>query len=425
MSYKEIAKNIHLITQSIDRKAFEIEIIYSCGGSIFEQQKDRGKKHLLEHCIASRTSLMNFESFKNYQFRENININAYTGPLTMGLEGSGHYSDVYKTLDNLLEMTFLPTFDSEILAQEKEIVLREISERRGDPNYRLYYVVANEVFTSDSYITHEVLGDSQMVAQTNLEDFSYLHSQNLQKSQILICLSGGGFEANKIEQKILSYVQNSQNQEYLKTFQNYPKNPIDYHIGSKFKDFSFLPIVSELGHSHSEVTLYLPCKKDFYSCPAQKIFEELYLKYHGKIYDRLRNQLGLIYSMSASFDLELQQLAISFACEISHIKIIIQEIQEIFSGFEKNFDEKMLQEFKQILYKKIDISKDSARIQLNHTVNSLREFDIAEDFDDYIKRINQVSKQDIKEIYEEIAKNFNKKRIVVVSKDKTIEKSLN
>lgn len=421
MSYKEIAKNVHLITQEMDRKSLEVELIYTSGGSVFEVAKDRGKKHLLEHCIASRTEFMDFNSFKDYQFRENILINAYTGPLTMGLTASGHNQDAHKMLDIVLEMALIPTFDQKILEQEKEIVLREISERRGDPNYRLHYETANQVFTENSYETHETLGDSEMVNQTSLEDFSNLHTQNLQKSHLIINLSGGGINEPTLKEKILDYIQKSKQNHYIQTFLDEQKNAVNYKIGSQFKEFSYLPVVSDLGHSHAEVTIYISVARNFENKPAQKIFEELYLKYYGKVYDRLRNELGLIYSMQATFELELQHLSISFACEIRHIQTIVKEIEQVLGNFDKNFDESKLQEFKQILRKKSDISKDFIGTGSQYICMSLRNFGIPEEFDDYIKRLDLVTKEDIKAIYQELQTNFGNKRIVVVSKDKEIE----
>jgi hypothetical protein len=48
MIYKQLSPFIHVFANPSARKKFEIEITYSSGGSWFEKNLDRGKKHLLE-----------------------------------------------------------------------------------------------------------------------------------------------------------------------------------------------------------------------------------------------------------------------------------------------------------------------------------------------------------------------------------------
>ena len=72
MPYIKLSPNIHIISQPLDRKKFQIEATYMVGGSLLEEDRDRGRTHLLEHCIVSRTKNMDFESFNQYQFENNI-----------------------------------------------------------------------------------------------------------------------------------------------------------------------------------------------------------------------------------------------------------------------------------------------------------------------------------------------------------------
>lgn len=200
MIYEKINQQTHILYSSIDRFRFEIEIILHCGGSVFEKEQNRGQKHLLEHCIASRTKNFNFQELKDFQFAQNISLNAYTGPVTMGLTATGHRNDLEKVLIVLWEMITNPTFEQSILEREKEIVLREISERRGDPAYELHYFIQNQVFTADSIEVHEVLGDADKVSLTTLDDFSTLHSQSLKDSQIIIQIAGSEIDITKIKE---------------------------------------------------------------------------------------------------------------------------------------------------------------------------------------------------------------------------------
>jgi predicted Zn-dependent peptidase len=422
MKYIKFSDYIYILANNLtDRKKTEIEIIWTAGGSYFEKKQDSGRKHLMEHCIVSRTKDMNFQEFQDFQFRENIMFNAYTGPATMGVEASGHYSDFEKILDLSLETAFMPTFDQAILDQEKEIVLREISERRGDPNYQLHYQVMNQVFTKDSYENHETLGSSEQVKKGELKDFDRLHLENLSTSPVIICCYGGGVDIDLIQKKLDQIVAQKDLLQVKKMLQKENKKPINFKIQSKFKNFRKKAIVSELAHAHCEINLYIPFQKNFQNEAITRVFEELYFKYHGKVYDRLRNQLGLIYSMYGAFQSSVDCLYLNLACEKQHIKTIISEIQSIFSNFEKNFEETKLQELKNTIIKKIEITQDNPYSSINLLRNSLTNYNQIETLESYQNKLANVTRLDIKKIYQEIQSNLSNSKLVLVSKNSEIK----
>jgi predicted Zn-dependent peptidase len=420
MFYQQLSPFIHVLAKPSERKKFEIEVTYSSGGSWFEKNLDRGKKHLLEHCIASRTKELNFQGFHDFQFASNIMVNAYTSPLTMGVNAQGHTENAQDMIAKIMEISIRPTFDTEILAQEKEIVLREISERRGDPNYRLHYAVMNQVFEINSLENHEVLGDSECVAQTIIEDFERLHRENLAKSHFLITLSGGfgfdealdnikkNFNLHKAEKSLINQVEG--------------KDKINFSVKSEFQNFDFLPIVHELAHAHADVTIYIPLEISFENKPILKIFDELFLKYYGILYDRLRNKEGLIYSMSNNFDMTLGKMIINFSCEIDSANRILDIISDTFSNFEKFFEEKKFEDLKQTIRKKIEISSDTISAETEFAQSSLLNYGISENLENYLQRLTKVTIAEVKKIYQDVQKSLLEKKVVIVSNKAEINK---
>ena len=118
MPYTQITPFIHLITNPCNRKKLQIEVVMTAAGSVHEQPQDRGKKHLMEHCIATRSAKMEMQEFKDWQSRENIMINAYTSPLRLAVNASTHYSKFEPTLDICLEMIFTPTFSKSTVSHQ-------------------------------------------------------------------------------------------------------------------------------------------------------------------------------------------------------------------------------------------------------------------------------------------------------------------
>jgi zinc protease len=416
MNYLDITPFIHIISHSLDRKKTDIEILLTSGGSWFESPENRGRKHLLEHCILSRTRDLSFQELKDYNFRESIYLNAFTGNQTMGFEASGHYKDFSKIADVLFELFFDPYFDQSDLDREKEIVLREIAERRGEPSYKLHFDIMKQVFTANSSNNHETLGDPDIVASTQLSDFTRLHEQNIKNSHIYICLSGGGIDIEYIVSLVNRYI--TKHTELFSKDEN--KLPIDYSLPSKYLPFTTLPIVHELAHKHAEVTLYLDLAINWNNDPTLKIFDNLYLKYGGILYDRLRDDLGLVYGISNSYSIHHQQMMISFSSEISNVTQIIDEVKATFSDFDTYFKPQKFEDFKNVLYKKQEMAEDRAGSMIDFTLSMLKNYGKLESYDDYSKRIKKVSVKDVKRIYQNIQSSLPTLKTIIVSNNPEI-----
>jgi predicted Zn-dependent peptidase len=416
MKYISLTPTVHILLESLDRKKTNVEIILTSGGSWFETDEDRGRRHLLEHCILSRTPEMNFQQFKDYTFRENIYTNAYTGPQTMGFEASGHHGDTHKMLKLLLDVVFTPTFDQPDLEREREIVLREISERRGDPNYKLHFDTMKEVYTPDSAENHETLGNSEQVKTTSTDDFIRMNTENLEKSHLIVSLSGGGID----EKEIISMVETEIGRQTFN--ENQTKLPIDFKLKSQLKNFTVLPIIHPLAHEHAEVTMMIDCPVNRKNDAHLKLFNTLYLQYGGILYDRLRDELKLVYGIGSTFSINHQKLMINFSCEIQYINQIIKEIKTTFSDFDTYFKPQKFDEFKQVLHKKQEISEDTLGSSTNLALALLRNYGVFEDIATYNERIMNTSIEDIKAIYENLKKGLPLSRVVIVSKDEEIRK---
>jgi predicted Zn-dependent peptidase len=418
--YTQITPFIHLLTNDQPRAKTELEIVMTSGGSFFESDRNSGKKHLMEHCIASRTKDMDYKTFKDFQFANSIAINAYTGPLPLAVNATTHSSKFETAFDSLAEMIFEPTFDQAILDQEKEIVLREISERRGSPEYQLYYWTMNQLFPKGSLETHETLGNAAMVAETSVQDFLDLHQQNLANSHLIINLSGGNVEEDYVKSVINKYL--SQSTSNIKNILDIEqKNQVNYRPKSDLAKFEFLPLVHELAHEQSEITIYIPCEVNFDNLPATKIFKELFLSFYGVIYSRLRDELGYVYGIYGNFRNDLQTLEIGMSCEIKYIAPIVSEIKQMLGNWNKYFDPKKFDELKAVLTMKIDMAADEPSQANSHTEKILRTYSQIELHSEFGQRLSSVQPKDVQKLYENLMNNLDKIQVLAVSKDKAVE----
>ena len=417
MFYSQLNPFIHLVYSPLDRKQVDIEIILSAGGSFYESEEDRGRMHLMEHCIATRTTSMDLNEFKNWQFRENIMINAYTSSTLLAVNSTSHREQFGLAFEVCCEMMFRPTFDQAVLDQEKEVVLREITERSGDPEYIVYYHTMNKILEPNSLDTYQTLGSSECVAKTTVEDLVRLHQKALSTSQILINVTGGGLGMNLIKKTIEDYLKLS-----LPALVSQDRRMINYEPQNRLMDFKYKPIVHEQAHLQSNLSIFIPCVVNFDNWAALKLFEELFLKYYGQLYDILRDKKGYVYGLYSSFRRDLQCLEINMSCEIDYIKPIVEETKKVFGDFAANFDIQKLQELKKVLRLKVDLSSDSPS-NINRLSNqNLFTFGIFQSLEDYEIALTSVTAGDIEKIYNQIQLGLNEIQVVAVSKNANVEK---
>ena len=413
MQYQLLGNKIHLIFQPAERNEVNLEFTYSSGGSWFEQPGDRGKRHLLEHCLVSSTKDMNFEQLKDYCFANEINLNAYTGQLTMSIVASGHKEDFLKILSLLLQFFLQPVFFQTDLDREKEIVLREISERSGDPNYVLYYDTLKQIFTPDSLDNNQVLGLSEEVAATTIADFSRIYQQILTDSHLIFKISGG-FDPDIASDTIKSSLAT------LGLLNQTATYSVNFLPANKFNNFASLFYVHPFGHQHAEINLFLHCPVSFELKPAQDVFRNLYLRYGGILYDRLRDELGLVYSLHGQFRKSTQALEIQLACELPHVRTIMQEIESVFSDFERYFRPEKLDQMKDKMRKREAIATDKPSFLVDFAESNLLSFGVVEEYENYSHKVQAVTREEIFQIHQHLQSSWSSRKVVVVSRDEQI-----
>ena len=407
--YLKLSERIHLIAYEIDRASSNVKIQYHVGGAWNEQHQDRGKKHLLEHCIVARTKELNHEQVKDWEREKDIFLNAATGSVMMNVTGSTHYSNLMETFETLWEMAINPTFSQTDLDREKAIVLREISQRRGDPNYKLYFETMKAVYTADSIDNFETLGDSEMVAQTTLEDFYRLNQQNLDLSQMVITISGQGIDLEQIK-SLAGQLNNKEKPLEL-----------DFSPKSELNKFQYLPFVHEFAHEHAEATFIIPVPFNFENREVRAIISNLIFSNHGLLYERLREEKQLVYSMSHYFEQQPAVLGIELRSEVKYLDQIKHEILDILSNYEEYLSEQKFEQFKRIYLMREEIQADAPGFVTSFTKNALVTYNKYDEFKDFSNRVQATTFDQVKKYLAILKNNLSEMQILVVSKDKSIE----
>jgi predicted Zn-dependent peptidase len=385
----------------------------TAGGSYFEQKGQKGVRHLLEHCMVGRTKDLDFEALKNFLFEKDIYNNAYTGRLSMDFILAGHRSDNQIMTDLLFEFAFNPTITNDIVDREREIVLREISQYAGGPNYRLNRTLIQSIFEPESCVHCEVLGERDDVKNATLDTFETIRKQMLEQSHFIVTAVGGGIDLNSLVSRLESFASAIDSSKTL---------PINYQPRNVLKKFKYLPVVDDLGHDHAVINIVIPCPVTLDNRPVRAYLKELLFEDPiGVLYNRLRNELGLVYSLSYNFDISSDTLSIELACEIEHIKQIIDEVSEVFSSFDKVFSDERVKTIRDLVIKRRELNEDDPGFIVDFTVNILTDFGVIVNYEDYVRLVEQVTLDDIRKLYNTLCENLNEKQIVVVSNKHEIE----
>lgn len=394
-----------------DRETAKMELWYSHGGSWYEPEFDRGRRHLLEHCLVSRTKDLNETQFREYCFAHNIQYNAFTSPSVINLSAKSHRDDVLIMARTMAELYFAPTFTEDVLNSEREIVLRELADRTGDPDYTLWKDITAQIFTHDSLEAHEVLGEEEAVASTQLTDFHRMYDQIRQDSTTLISISGGGISEESILNELQKY-----------TIPDHQVKDLPHTFRNKLAVTGFQPIHHSLAHQAATISLIIPMHVTFANRPLRGIFSELFLGWNGSgLYDYLRDERGLVYGYNFAFDEPGQFLRFDLNCELRLVTVILDAIYEYFNDFNKCFREEKFDVLKKVTLKKFQQNRDSIGFDPNFLVNNILYYNEYENSFQYEERIKATTVKEIEAMYNSIRSSWLQSTAIVTSRDEGVK----
>ena len=158
-------------------------------GALHENQGEEGLAHFLEHMVMNGGT-------RKYTPREQDQIkgklgfsNAFTSKLATQYIGGFNSEDLDDFLDLYKDMVFHPRFDDNSLKQQKQIILREISRKRGDPSFEdsRFYL---EELTRNKDHDYFVLGDENVIDRCTPKKLRNFHSAGYNPNNSLLILTG-------------------------------------------------------------------------------------------------------------------------------------------------------------------------------------------------------------------------------------------
>lgn len=383
-------------------------------GSVYETEKERGITHLIEHMIFKGTEKRGPGEVAREIESVGGSINAYTS-----LDYTVYHCIVPKqfmnnAMDVLCDAVFHPSFDPEELEREKKVVLEEIRMRDDRPKARLSRLLMETAYKAHPYGI-PVIGYPETVESFEREDILAYMERRYKPSQIAVVVVGDveTSQVMSVIQDTFGSVTEKEPQEFI-----YPSEPrqdapriameaMEIQEGYLAVAFSGLP-----GFNSPDV-------------PALDVLSAILGKGESsRLTSSLRNRLQLVHSINAvsltpagpgifeitaSLDPEKIREALSQIFReiflLKNEKIIEQELERAKVQVETDF-----------VYSQETMEGEARKLGVFETLSGDPH---AEKF--YLKKVREVTAQDIQGIAGQIFKQENISVVMVIPEDRMPE----
>lgn len=157
-------------------------------GRLYENPKEEGLAHLLEHCLVGSKNYgsMSAEKVEN----EFGYFNAGTGLQHIDFTADSLEEDLELFLAHISQVVFSPDFSIEKINQERKRVLREIVDYRSQPGCQDFNDLVDEFYGEGSPHKLRVLGDEAVITNATLENLQEFYARGFFPNNMQLILVG-------------------------------------------------------------------------------------------------------------------------------------------------------------------------------------------------------------------------------------------
>lgn len=290
MKIKTFSNNLKLVVNTkkdVDVVSFQI---FVKSGAKDEKENEYGYAHFLEHMFFKST-----KQTKNDVLLKKLDD---LGAIKNAYTGIGVTCYYFKCLSGVLEncvslyseMFFNKTFLKEEIEKEKSVILEEYKMGQDNANHKCVRLAYKTLF-SGTNIGHDVIGSPKTIQSVNAQKLSKFKNKFYTPDKIVISVSGN-VSYGKIVKLVQKYfIANFESNNYIsENNTNYCnlKPSKKYVVSQKDNEQSVVYILTDLKEKnlHQKVVCQL-----FYAI--------LGMDMSSKLFEIIRNQKGLVYSIDA------------------------------------------------------------------------------------------------------------------------------
>lgn len=314
--------------------------IFIRAGSVDETNHKYGIAHFLEHMMFKGTTKRSSEQLMYDLDSIGAQYNAMTGYEYTGYHISGNPMDINIFLDVITDLYLNPIFPEKDINNERNVVIEEL-QMNEDQNHRklingLYDFIYGKV---DEDYARPIIGFEKTLKEIKREDFIRFRKEFYKPSNCLFCVCGN-FDLKSVKSQIKKLFSVE-----LTKYESEKKKELFYD--NILKEVKFKPITAlkhfdkqylHIPRKINQTIIYLTFRtfNQYYhnNCAINLICDILSNGFSSKLFDLLRNKLGVSYYNSsvnrtnACYGLLTINVGVGHTTVINTIKNILDELNK-------------------------------------------------------------------------------------------------
>lgn len=280
---KKLNCGITLVSEQTDYVRSAALGIWVKSGSVFENDKNNGVSHYIEHMMFKGTENRTAKEIAEDFDKLGASSNAMTGK-----EATCYYvktlsSHIYEGAEILLDMVLNSSFDPEEMDKERQVILEEYKMVKDSPDDDVYETIS-ELVNSCNPIGKPILGTPESLAAIDRDVMVSYYRERYARDGIVVAVAG-----NFDEDRIISMFEDK-----MKDLN--PELPEENHIITPYEK-SFDVKKKDIEQTHFCL-----------ACPTVKYSDDLYYAFglmnsifggsmSSRLFQSIREQKGLAYTV--------------------------------------------------------------------------------------------------------------------------------
>ncbi|MGN0486446.1 MAG: M16 family metallopeptidase [Acutalibacteraceae bacterium] len=320
--------------------------VWVLSGSRYEESAVSGISHFIEHILFKGSISRNAFEIAEGMDEIGANVNAYTTKEYTFFYTKALDYQIEKAADILFDMLVNPRLDPKDIETEKGVVLEEINMCEDDPGDVVYEVNETALFAGTT-LEMKILGERDSLRSLTAENIREYMAKNYLPERMVIGVSGN-FDEEKMTAKI---------KEYFGAMEC-KNNPLSLYDVPFHKGITLKKMTTEQTH----IMLCFPGvgieHEDLYA--LQVCMFILGTGTSSMLYQRIREQLGLVYSIDSWLGRYLGggYIAVSMSLSPDSEEQAIEEALDIISGFAGAVTERQVSIAKEKLIASLIMSRE-------------------------------------------------------------------
>lgn len=379
--------------------------IWIGSGSRYEAAEDAGISHFIEHMLFKGTPRRSAWDIAEQMDSIGGALNAYTAKEYTCVYARALTHNVAVALDTICDMVANPRFDRQDLDTEKGVILEEIGMYEDSPEDLCVDMLHASVWR-DSRLGANILGTRETVGGMTCERMR-AYKQQMYVPERMVAAIAGNFDRDAVLETLEKYFGGMKN-----TGNRIHTEPAVYHRGNTLLNKAF---------EQTQILLGFPgiSANDERRFTMQILNTILGSASSSRLYQRIREELGLVYSIDSFSAIHLDSglCGVMMALVPQSEERAIHETICILDGIKRNVSEMEINRAKEQYAASLVMGMEGTPARASHMGRSELIYGRVPGEDEMIARIRSITPDQVMELAREILQ-FDRMSIAAVGKVK-------